>query len=69
MIRDLLALLMFVAGVAISFTIQFKAGVRPTFDASKWKPVWSNPAFNRKPLFWIGESLWVAGVVMMLVTH
>lgn len=64
-----LALLMFVTGVAVTSTIQYRAGLRPTWDVRKWKPVWTYPAFNRNLLFWLGECLWTAGVVLMFVGH
>lgn len=67
MIKQLIGLLMFVAGVAITFTIQLKAGVRPTLDVRKWlRPIWSHPAYNRKPLFWFGLAMWITGIVVML---
>ena len=69
MVIRLLALLMFVAGVAITFGFQYKVGERPTFNVRKWKPIWHNPAYNRKPAFWLGICLFLVGAGLIGVAH
>lgn len=69
MLVNLIALLMFVAGVAVTFSFQLQAGARPTFDVRKWKPIWKNPSYNRRPAFWLGVFLWLAGAGLIAFGH
>lgn len=69
MLVSLIALLMFVAGVAITFGFQWKAGARPTLDVRKWKPIWKTPSYSRKPAFWLGVVLWLAGAGLIAFGH
>lgn len=69
-LRHLLGLLMFLAGVAIVVSFQLKAAERPDYGLrALFRPVWREPSCNCKPLFWIGALLWVASSVLMLVGH
>lgn len=68
MLLRLLGLLMFLAGVGVVMGLRLKAAERPGYGLREWfRPDWSEPRCNRKPLFWIGQFLWVAGIVLVFV--